>query len=158
MRTMLFFTGANLDRLQFGTLSKCRVAGPSCPISRRQQKPGNFVNAAVAPGGQNGFLFGPGANFNGNNANPGNSVGKRGAAANADFDSLIDLIQSTVATDTWSDNGGGQAEIRPFPGGVLVDAGGMLKLKSPAKGGATSSELVAKRGKVPTNCLMNRAR
>ena len=25
-----------------------------------------------------------------------------GAAANADFDSLIDLIQSTVATETWS--------------------------------------------------------
>src|SRR5213075_1217618 len=35
--------------------------------------------------------------------------------ANADFDSLIDLIVSTVSTDTWAENGGGQAEIRPFP-------------------------------------------
>ena len=54
----------------------------------------------------------------------------RGGAANADFDSLIDLIQSTVATDTWAENGGGKAEIRPFPNGVLVDAGGMLRLKT----------------------------
>jgi hypothetical protein len=116
------------------------------------QKPGNFQNAAIAPGGPNGFMFGPGANFNNNNANNanGNGNGKRGAAANADFDSLIDLIQSTVATDTWSENGGGQAEIRPFPGGVLVDAGGMLKLKAPAKGAASSGDLAAKRGQAPT--------
>jgi general secretion pathway protein D len=38
-----------------------------------------------------------------------------GAAANADFDSLIDLIVSTVSTETWAENGGGEAEIRPFP-------------------------------------------
>ncbi|HVT29019.1 MAG TPA: hypothetical protein VHE81_13470 [Lacipirellulaceae bacterium] len=45
----------------------------------------------------------------------GSGPGGMGAAANADFDSLIDLITSTVATDTWAENGGGQAEIRPFP-------------------------------------------
>src|SRR5262245_21900482 len=38
-----------------------------------------------------------------------------GGGANADFDSLIDLIVSTVATECWAENGGGQAEIRPFP-------------------------------------------
>ncbi|MEO1495598.1 MAG: hypothetical protein AAFV43_00440 [Planctomycetota bacterium] len=38
-----------------------------------------------------------------------------GGAANADFDSLIDLIVSTVASDTWAENGGGTAEIRSFP-------------------------------------------
>ena len=38
-----------------------------------------------------------------------------GGAASADFDSLIDLIVSTVATETWAENGGGEAEIRPFP-------------------------------------------
>ncbi len=38
-----------------------------------------------------------------------------GGAASADFDSLIDLIISTVATETWAENGGGEAEIRPFP-------------------------------------------
>lgn len=45
----------------------------------------------------------------------GAGPGGMGAGANADFDSLIDLITSTVSTDTWAENGGGQAEIRPFP-------------------------------------------
>jgi hypothetical protein len=123
------------------------------PNQAPAQKPGNFQNAAIGPGGQNGFLFGPGANLgnnNNNNLNNTNGNGGRGAAANADFDTLIDLIQSTVSTDTWSDNGGGQAQIRPYPGGVLVDAGGMLRLKAPTKGAATSSELAAKRGQAPT--------
>ena len=37
-----------------------------------------------------------------------------GGGANADFDSLIDLIISTVASETWAENGGGEAEIRPY--------------------------------------------
>jgi general secretion pathway protein D len=45
----------------------------------------------------------------------GSGPGGLGAGANADFDSLIDLITSTVATESWAENGGGQAEIRPFP-------------------------------------------
>ena len=57
---------------------------------------------------------------------------------------------STVATETWAENGGGQAEIRPFPGGVLVDAGGMLRLKSKAD---ASEILTAKRGAAPPAVL-----
>ncbi|QDS97998.1 general secretion pathway protein GspD [Adhaeretor mobilis] len=38
-----------------------------------------------------------------------------GGAANADFDSLIDLILSTVEHDSWMENGTGEGEIRPFP-------------------------------------------
>jgi serpin B len=41
----------------------------------------------------------------------------------ADFDSLIDAIQSTVHTETWAENGGGEAEIRPLwvgKKGVLI--------------------------------------
>jgi general secretion pathway protein D len=45
----------------------------------------------------------------------GGGPGGMGAGANADFDSLIDLIVSTVSTETWAENGGGEAEIRPFP-------------------------------------------
>jgi len=52
----------------------------------------------------------------------GANQGSGGGAASADFDSLIDLIQSTVAVDTWAETGGGEAEIRPFPTGVMVDA------------------------------------
>jgi hypothetical protein len=36
------------------------------------------------------------------------------------MDSLIDAISSCVATDTWATNGGGGAEIRPLPPGLLV--------------------------------------
>jgi hypothetical protein len=36
------------------------------------------------------------------------------------FDELIDTIVSCVATDTWAENGGGEAEIRPLKTGLLV--------------------------------------
>jgi type II secretory pathway component GspD/PulD (secretin) len=32
-----------------------------------------------------------------------------------DYESLVDLLVSTVATETWAENGGGVAEIRPLP-------------------------------------------
>ena len=50
----------------------------------------------------------------------------RGGAALADFDSLIDLITSTIAPDSW-DEVGGPGAIESFPGGVYVDASGLLK-------------------------------
>ena len=56
----------------------------------------------------------------------GNNGGFPGGAANADFDSLIDLITSTVSVDSWQTNGG-VAEVRPFPGGVWVDPAGSLR-------------------------------
>lgn len=64
--------------------------------------------------------FGAGAGMGGapsaSNAVPiGGGPGGLGGAASADFDSLIDLIVSTIATETWAENGGGEAEIRPFP-------------------------------------------
>jgi general secretion pathway protein D len=45
----------------------------------------------------------------------GGGPGGLGGAANADFDSLIDLIVSTVEYDTWMENGSGEGEIQPFP-------------------------------------------
>ncbi len=41
--------------------------------------------------------------------------GGLGGAAAADFDSLIDLIVSTVDHDSWMENGTGEGEIQPFP-------------------------------------------
>jgi hypothetical protein len=109
------------------------------PAANQQQ--GNFGNV-LFPGngqgqGQNGLLGGPNAT----------TTGRQGASANADFDSLIDLIQSTVETASWAENGGGEAEIRPFPGGVLVDATGTLKLRTHD---VASRQLSAKRGSVPS--------
>ncbi|MCA9269606.1 MAG: DUF1598 domain-containing protein, partial [Planctomycetales bacterium] len=56
----------------------------------------------------------------------GQPVGARGGAAAADFDSLIDLITSTVRPTTWEEVGGPGA-IEPFPGGVYVDPSGLMK-------------------------------
>jgi hypothetical protein len=55
------------------------------------------------------------------------SSGKGGFGGNqADFDSLIDLITSTIAPTSWSD-AGGTGSIAPFPTGVYVDAQGVLR-------------------------------
>lgn len=83
--------------------------------TKAQLQPG----VAFAPGagiGPNGVVGGPGQQ---------DPFGQGGGAL-ADFDSLIDLIISTVAPDTWAENGGGEADIRPFPGGIYVDADGLL--------------------------------
>ena len=45
--------------------------------------------------------------------------GGAGGAAQPDFDSLIELITSTVAPETW-DEGGGDASIQPFPGNLSL--------------------------------------
>jgi hypothetical protein len=36
------------------------------------------------------------------------------------MDSLIDAIVTCVATDTWAENGGGEADVRPLTPGLLV--------------------------------------
>jgi hypothetical protein len=54
------------------------------------------------------------------------AFGAPGGANAPDFDSLVQLIQGTIAPTTWTDVGG-QGAIRPFPGGVLADASGVLK-------------------------------
>lgn len=81
---------------------------------------------APQPGGQQ-----IGAQPNQANANvfdPASMFGNNGGgAANADFDSLIDLIQSTVEYDTWMENGSGQGEIQAFPMGVYADPKGTLR-------------------------------
>jgi len=48
-------------------------------------------------------------------ASSSSGPGGLGGAANADFDSLIDLIVSTVEHDSWMENGTGEGEIQPFP-------------------------------------------
>lgn len=48
-----------------------------------------------------------------------------GGGSQADFQSLIDLITSTVAPTTWDDVGG-PGSIAPFPSGVWVDANGAM--------------------------------
>ena len=59
--------------------------------------------------------------------------GAQGGGAQADFDSLIDLIVSTVESDSWMENGSGEGEIQPFPNGVYADADGTLRFAETAR-------------------------
>ena len=52
-------------------------------------------------------------------------LGGQGGGNEADFQSLIDLITSTVQPTTW-DAVGGPGSVAPFPTGVYVDAQGVL--------------------------------
>jgi len=52
--------------------------------------------------------------------------GAAGGGAQADFESLIDLIKGTIAPESWDDIGGPGA-IDEFAGGVYVDPGGVLR-------------------------------
>jgi hypothetical protein len=52
--------------------------------------------------------------------------GARGGATQADFDTLIDLITSTISPQSW-DTVGGPGAIDSFPTGVYVDASGVMK-------------------------------
>jgi hypothetical protein len=117
------------------------LAVAMCCSQLAAQQANNAPNALVAPAGQQNAALFPGPNAAGPTA-------QQGGAANADFDSLIDLIVSTVSTETWAENGGGEAEIRPFPTGVLVDAAGTLRLRSRT---TAASELAKLRGIAPTD-------
>lgn len=76
----------------------------------------------------------------GGNQNNGATATNGGGAALADFDSLIDLITSTVENESWLENGTGEGEIQPFPNGVYVDAAGALKFRGASgKAGLTAA-------------------
>lgn len=60
----------------------------------------------------------------------GSGGGANGGAASADFDSLIDLITSTVDVESWLENGTGEGEVQPFPNGVYADANGALLVRA----------------------------
>jgi hypothetical protein len=54
----------------------------------------------------------------------------RGGGVQADFDSLIELITTTIAPESWTDVGGPGA-IREFATGVYVDPSGLMKKFAP---------------------------
>ncbi len=99
------------------------------------------VNAAVM--GPNGTGLGNGGLIGGNNmfGDPG-----AGGGSQADFDSLIDLIVSTVESESWQENGTGEGEIQPFPTGVWLDATGNLRFGEGAEGAAATLAAVRESG------------
>ncbi len=82
------------------------------------QAPGLAQNSGTLPKntlGQFGNPGGGGATGGGAGFPGAGGPGSLGGAANADFDSLIDLIVSTVEHDSWMENGTGEGDIQPFP-------------------------------------------
>jgi hypothetical protein len=80
----------------------------------------NFGQAQQPGGG-----FGQG-NQQGGRQGGQQGVGGQGGQSQADFDTLIELITTTVDPDTWEEVGGA-GTIAGFPGGVYVDAKGTLQ-------------------------------
>ncbi|HEY2883516.1 MAG TPA: DUF1598 domain-containing protein [Pirellulales bacterium] len=70
----------------------------------------------------------------------------------ADFDSLIDLITSTIAAPTWSEMGG-PGDINSFAGGVCIDASGVVRslLKVDRSGGLAALRETAIKTPPPAN-------
>ena len=99
-------------------------------------------NNAFIPGGQNQGL---GNNQENNQAQP-----NQGGGQNADFESLIELIIATVDPDSWAENGGGEAEIRPYVSGVYADANGLLRRALNQPKGTLSDDLDRARAKLAT--------
>jgi len=77
---------------------------------------GGRPDQVITPNGTTALAQQMGASGSTGNASPLSSgPGGLGGAASADFDSLIDLIVSTVEFDSWMENGTGEGEIQPFP-------------------------------------------
>ncbi len=82
--------------------------GPMVVVAGQQtEQPAGLAGVNVMP-----QQLGGGAN---SSIPLGGMASASGGAANADFDSLIDLIVSTVEHESWMENGTGEGEIQPFP-------------------------------------------
>ena len=108
-------------RQAIGPLVACLAVAPWAAAQN------NFVAGFGNQAGNNVFLPGGQQNLQGNGQQRPAGNGFPGGAANADFDSLVELISSTIEPDSWVANGGPEADIRPFPGGVWVDSHGLLR-------------------------------
>ena len=64
------------------------------------------------------------------NAQTDQQPGQQGGITEADFQPLIDLIQSVIGSDTWED-AGGEGSLMAYPAGVYVDTSGILQRLKP---------------------------
>lgn len=68
------------------------------------------------------------------------AIGAAGKGQTVDFDSLIELIESTISPNSWS-SVGGAGTVESFPGGVYVDIGGLVKPRGKASSSAELNEV-----------------
>jgi general secretion pathway protein D len=109
-----------------GLPAAIRSANQNYGMNSSAKMPMNFASANLTGAvSQNSSVLGqmpldglmPGASSLGNN--PTLSAGGQGGAAQADFDTLINLIKSTIEPLSWDDQGG-SGTIQPFPGNLSL--------------------------------------
>ncbi len=71
--------------------------------------------------------------------------GARGGGSLADFTQLMTLIETTVAPDTWEALGG-PSTMAPYPGGIFVDAEGLVRDSTLQAAGGSLDDIAAMLG------------
>ncbi len=131
--------------LAAGEFAAVRDRGLQLPVSQRDFVLGQVASAQGSVGetsAANGTMRGIESSYS-----RGDAVAGAGGGSFADFQSLMDLIQTTVVPDTWEALGG-PSTMAPYPQGVYVDtAGTVLECETlPVNDGVT--ELKALLGEV----------
>ncbi|MBT5123078.1 MAG: DUF1598 domain-containing protein, partial [Planctomycetaceae bacterium] len=94
-------------------------------VARRQAQNGNRHGALGSLGSMTSFGDQQYSNSLGSSASGQSGQAGQGGAPQADFDTLINLIKSTIEPLSW-DDAGGSGTIQPFPGGVYIDRDGLV--------------------------------
>ncbi|MGC3966995.1 MAG: DUF1598 domain-containing protein [Pirellulales bacterium] len=138
------------DRLNVGEFSTAIAEAKNLPLAQRDAALSEVADAQARLGAkeaavatvatiQNDALRGEvlGQMFGGYGTSGGistdgglpmtNSAGGQGGGVQPDFESLIELMTSTIAPESWRDAGGTQGEVEQHRGGVYVDAAGAMR-------------------------------
>lgn len=116
--------GSLADDLAAEAMAQARQGDIATAVATAAQVPGDIERAAVLA--QIRDAGAGAASAGAANLTSAASSGAPGGGAQADFESLIELITTTVSPTSWDDVGG-SGSINPFPTGVLVDADGLLR-------------------------------
>jgi len=118
-------SGSLADDLAATAMAQARQGDIAAAVATAAQMPGDIARAEVLAQIRDAGSWGAAAPKDANR-NAAASVGAPGGGTQADFESLIELITTTVSPTSW-DEVGGSGSINPFPTGVLVDAQGLLR-------------------------------
>jgi len=126
------------DQLSAGEFGPALAAVKSLPNQVERDAMLGRIAAAQAAAGASEASLGTAAEIKSDlarlaalkNATNGGGIFGRGGGVQADFDSLIDLITTTISPESWVDVGG-PGSIKEFATGVVVDPSGLLKKLAP---------------------------
>lgn len=124
------------DHLAAGEFGPALVAAEKLPVAQKNKAMAQIANARQSAGLPSLATATAFSNSGGQFGGPSSPV-RGGGGVQADFDTLMNLVQETISPDSWEE-AGGPGRISPFPLGVHVDAAGLLRRIAPAKGESTS--------------------